>query len=196
MGGPYRIVAETRTAQLPDAARHSRGTYCPSLVQDRKLRDCPMAPQATERRETTSMLHSGPAFSVDGAGRWHRRSQVRSRRRIGQQDQCARPARISPRRRRQSRNDTSVKGIVLTSGKGVFIVGADITEFGRWFADGPDAIVAAPGQRPPDPGALRRPAHADASRRSMGFALAVARSWPWRATSGSCPRPRLSACRK
>ena len=27
-------------------------------------------------------------------------------------------------------NDTSVKGIVLTSGKGVFIVGADITEFG------------------------------------------------------------------
>jgi len=37
--------------------------------------------------------------------------------------------------------DGSVKGVVVTSGKGVFIVGADITEFGAMFAAGEEAIA-------------------------------------------------------
>ncbi len=37
--------------------------------------------------------------------------------------------------------DGSVKGVIVTSGKGVFIVGADITEFGGMFAQGEQAIV-------------------------------------------------------
>ena len=86
------------------------------------------------------MLHSGPAFSVtalddgivevkfDLAG-----ESVNKINALALEDFAAATQAIA--------NDTSVKGIVLTSGKGVFVVGADITEFGRWFADGPDAIV-------------------------------------------------------
>ncbi|HEX9206910.1 MAG TPA: fatty acid oxidation complex subunit alpha FadB [Steroidobacteraceae bacterium] len=37
--------------------------------------------------------------------------------------------------------DGSVKGVVVTSGKPVFIVGADITEFGAMFAKGEEAIA-------------------------------------------------------
>jgi 3-hydroxyacyl-CoA dehydrogenase/enoyl-CoA hydratase/3-hydroxybutyryl-CoA epimerase/enoyl-CoA isomerase len=37
--------------------------------------------------------------------------------------------------------DGSVKGVVVTSGKAVFIVGADITEFGAMFAAGEEAIA-------------------------------------------------------
>jgi 3-hydroxyacyl-CoA dehydrogenase / enoyl-CoA hydratase / 3-hydroxybutyryl-CoA epimerase / enoyl-CoA isomerase len=37
--------------------------------------------------------------------------------------------------------DGSVKGVVVTSGKPVFIVGADITEFGAMFAAGEEAIA-------------------------------------------------------
>jgi 3-hydroxyacyl-CoA dehydrogenase/enoyl-CoA hydratase/3-hydroxybutyryl-CoA epimerase/enoyl-CoA isomerase len=35
-----------------------------------------------------------------------------------------------------------VKGVIVTSGKGVFIVGADITEFGSMFAAGEEAVAA------------------------------------------------------
>jgi 3-hydroxyacyl-CoA dehydrogenase/enoyl-CoA hydratase/3-hydroxybutyryl-CoA epimerase/enoyl-CoA isomerase len=38
-------------------------------------------------------------------------------------------------------NDGSVKGVIVTSGKPVFIVGADITEFGAMFAAGEEAIA-------------------------------------------------------
>jgi 3-hydroxyacyl-CoA dehydrogenase/enoyl-CoA hydratase/3-hydroxybutyryl-CoA epimerase/enoyl-CoA isomerase len=37
--------------------------------------------------------------------------------------------------------DGSVKGVIITSGKAVFIVGADITEFGGMFARGEESIV-------------------------------------------------------
>ncbi len=37
--------------------------------------------------------------------------------------------------------DSSIKGLIVTSGKSVFIVGADITEFGSIFAEGEDSIV-------------------------------------------------------
>ena len=37
--------------------------------------------------------------------------------------------------------DGSVKGVIVTSGKPVFIVGADITEFGAMFAAGEAAIA-------------------------------------------------------
>ena len=37
--------------------------------------------------------------------------------------------------------DTSLKGVIVTSGKPVFIVGADITEFGALFGAGEDAIA-------------------------------------------------------
>ncbi len=39
-------------------------------------------------------------------------------------------------------DDESIQGMLLTSGKGVFVVGADITEFGRWFAAQSDQLVA------------------------------------------------------
>ena len=141
------------------------------------------------------MLHSGPAFSVtalddgivevkfDLAG-----ESVNKINALALEDFAAATQAIA--------NDTSVKGIVLTSGKGVFIVGADITEFGRWFADGPEGDRPAPGQRPPDPGALRRPAHAARRGDQWGLPWRWHASWPWRATSGSCPRPPISACRK
>ncbi len=35
---------------------------------------------------------------------------------------------------------SGVRGLVVTSGKDVFIVGADITEFGRWFSEPPDRL--------------------------------------------------------
>jgi len=38
--------------------------------------------------------------------------------------------------------DASVKGVIVTSGKAVFIVGADITEFGGMFAKGEESIAA------------------------------------------------------
>ncbi|MCC6201145.1 MAG: enoyl-CoA hydratase/isomerase family protein, partial [Moraxellaceae bacterium] len=38
--------------------------------------------------------------------------------------------------------DKNVKGVIVTSGKGVFIVGADITEFGDLFSGGEDQIAA------------------------------------------------------
>jgi len=37
--------------------------------------------------------------------------------------------------------DASVKGVVVTSGKSVFIVGADVTEFGSMFAAGEEAVA-------------------------------------------------------
>jgi 3-hydroxyacyl-CoA dehydrogenase/enoyl-CoA hydratase/3-hydroxybutyryl-CoA epimerase/enoyl-CoA isomerase len=37
--------------------------------------------------------------------------------------------------------DPSVKGVILTSGKAVFVVGADVTEFGGMFAAGEEAIA-------------------------------------------------------
>jgi len=37
--------------------------------------------------------------------------------------------------------DSSVKGVIVTSGKPVFIVGADITEFGAMFAAGDEGIA-------------------------------------------------------
>jgi 3-hydroxyacyl-CoA dehydrogenase/enoyl-CoA hydratase/3-hydroxybutyryl-CoA epimerase/enoyl-CoA isomerase len=37
--------------------------------------------------------------------------------------------------------DSSIKGLIVTSGKGVFIVGADITEFGPIFAEGEASII-------------------------------------------------------
>ena len=38
--------------------------------------------------------------------------------------------------------DTEIKGLIITSGKSVFIVGADITEFGGYFSDGAEAIAS------------------------------------------------------
>lgn len=43
-------------------------------------------------------------------------------------------------------NDAAVKGVIATSGKEVFIVGADITQFGNVFGAGPDAIAAMLGE--------------------------------------------------
>ena len=37
--------------------------------------------------------------------------------------------------------DASVKGVIVTSGKSVFIVGADVTEFGAMFAAGEEAVA-------------------------------------------------------
>jgi 3-hydroxyacyl-CoA dehydrogenase/enoyl-CoA hydratase/3-hydroxybutyryl-CoA epimerase/enoyl-CoA isomerase len=37
--------------------------------------------------------------------------------------------------------DTSLKGVIVTSGKAVFIVGADITEFGAQFGDSEEKVA-------------------------------------------------------
>ncbi len=60
--------------------------------------------------------------------------------------------------------DASVKAVVVTSGKGVFIVGADITEFGAMFADGRGGHRQGRARGEPDPVELRGPAGADRGR--------------------------------
>ncbi len=86
------------------------------------------------------MLYSGPAFSAtalddgivelkfDLAG-----ESVNKLNRVAMEDLAAATAAIA--------KDSKVKGVVLTSGKPVFIVGADITEFGGIFGAGEAAVI-------------------------------------------------------
>jgi 3-hydroxyacyl-CoA dehydrogenase / enoyl-CoA hydratase / 3-hydroxybutyryl-CoA epimerase / enoyl-CoA isomerase len=86
------------------------------------------------------MLYSGPAFSAtalddgivelkfDLAG-----ESVNKLNRVAMADLAAATDAIA--------KDASVKAVMLTSGKPVFIVGADITEFGGIFGAGEDAVV-------------------------------------------------------
>ncbi len=86
------------------------------------------------------MLYTGPAFSVaalgDGIVELKFDLAGESVNKLGQvalRDFAAATQAIA--------QDGSVKGVVLTSGKSVFIVGADITEFGAMFAAGEAAIA-------------------------------------------------------
>jgi len=86
------------------------------------------------------MLYSGPAFSVNALGdgivelKFDLAGEsVNKLNQAALQDFDAATRAIA--------KDTSVKGVVVTSGKGVFIVGADITEFGAMFAAGEEAIA-------------------------------------------------------
>ncbi len=86
------------------------------------------------------MLYSGPAFSVtalgDGIVELKFDLAGESINKLSNavlQDFDAATQAIS--------KDKGVKGVVVTSGKGVFIVGADITEFGAMFAAGEEAIA-------------------------------------------------------
>jgi 3-hydroxyacyl-CoA dehydrogenase/enoyl-CoA hydratase/3-hydroxybutyryl-CoA epimerase/enoyl-CoA isomerase len=86
------------------------------------------------------MLYSGPAFSAtalddgivelkfDLAG-----ESVNKLNRVAMADLAAATDALA--------KDASVKAVMLTSGKPVFIVGADITEFGGIFGAGEDAVV-------------------------------------------------------
>ncbi|MGB7740351.1 MAG: fatty acid oxidation complex subunit alpha FadB [Steroidobacteraceae bacterium] len=86
------------------------------------------------------MLYTGPAFSVaalgdgivelkfDLAG-----ESVNKLNQLALRDFAAATQAIA--------KDGSVKGVVVTSGKPVFIVGADVTEFGAMFAAGEEAIA-------------------------------------------------------
>ena len=86
------------------------------------------------------MLYTGPAFSAaalgdgivelkfDLAG-----ESVNKLNKVALQDFAAATQAIA--------QDGSVKGVVVTSGKSVFIVGADITEFGAMFAAGEEGIA-------------------------------------------------------
>ena len=86
------------------------------------------------------MLYTGPAFSAaalgdgivelkfDLAG-----ESVNKLNAVALQDFAAATQAIA--------KDASVKGVVVTSGKSVFIVGADITEFGAMFATGEEGIA-------------------------------------------------------
>jgi 3-hydroxyacyl-CoA dehydrogenase / enoyl-CoA hydratase / 3-hydroxybutyryl-CoA epimerase / enoyl-CoA isomerase len=86
------------------------------------------------------MLYTGPAFSVaalgdgivelkfDLAG-----ESVNKLSQVALRDFAAATRAIA--------KDGSVKGVVVTSGKSVFIVGADITEFGAMFATGEEGIA-------------------------------------------------------
>ncbi|MGL6224212.1 MAG: enoyl-CoA hydratase-related protein, partial [Steroidobacteraceae bacterium] len=86
------------------------------------------------------MLYTGPAFSAaalgdgvvelkfDLAG-----ESVNKLNAVALQDFAAATQAIA--------QDGSVKGVIVTSGKAVFIVGADITEFGAMFAAGEEGIA-------------------------------------------------------
>ena len=86
------------------------------------------------------MLYTGPAFSVaalgdgivelkfDLAG-----ESVNKLNQVALRDFAAATQAIA--------KDGSVRGVVVTSGKPVFIVGADVTEFGAMFAAGEEAIA-------------------------------------------------------
>ena len=85
------------------------------------------------------MLYSGPAFSATalGDGIVERKfdlagESVNKLNQVALQDLDAATQAIA--------KDSSVKGLILTSGKPVFIVGADVTEFIGMFAAGEDAV--------------------------------------------------------
>ena len=86
------------------------------------------------------MLHSGPAFSATALGEGIVElkfdlagESVNKLNQVAIRDFDAAIGAIA--------NDGSVRGVVVTSGKQVFIVGADITEFGAMFAAGEAAIA-------------------------------------------------------
>jgi len=86
------------------------------------------------------MLYSGPAFSVTALGdgivelKFDLAGEsVNKLNQAAVRDFAAATQAIA--------KDGSVKGVVVTSGKPVFIVGADITEFGAMFAAGEEAIA-------------------------------------------------------
>jgi 3-hydroxyacyl-CoA dehydrogenase/enoyl-CoA hydratase/3-hydroxybutyryl-CoA epimerase/enoyl-CoA isomerase len=86
------------------------------------------------------MLHSGPAFSATALGDGIVElkfdlsgDSVNKLNQVALRDFDAATQAIA--------KDPSVKGVVVTSGKPVFIVGADITEFGAMFAAGEEAIA-------------------------------------------------------
>lgn len=86
------------------------------------------------------MLHSGPAFSATALGdgivelKFDLAGEsVNKLNAAAIQDFAAAVQAIA--------RDSSVKGVVVTSGKGVFIVGADITEFGAMFAGGEESVA-------------------------------------------------------
>ena len=86
------------------------------------------------------MPYSGPAFSVTALGdgivelKFDLAGEsVNKLNKAALQDFAAATQAIA--------GDAGVKGVVVTSGKGVFIVGADITEFGAMFAAGEEAIA-------------------------------------------------------
>ncbi len=86
------------------------------------------------------MLYSGPAFSVDALGdgivelKFDLAGEsVNKLNRTAIEDLDAAVKAIA--------GDRSVKGVVLTSGKAVFVVGADITEFGAMFSAGEESVA-------------------------------------------------------
>jgi 3-hydroxyacyl-CoA dehydrogenase/enoyl-CoA hydratase/3-hydroxybutyryl-CoA epimerase/enoyl-CoA isomerase len=86
------------------------------------------------------MLYSGPAFSVTALGdgivelKFDLAGEsVNKLNRTALEDFSAATQAIA--------KDAGVKGVLVTSGKGVFIVGADITEFGAMFAAGEEAVA-------------------------------------------------------
>ena len=86
------------------------------------------------------MLYSGPAFSVTalGDGIVELKFDLAGES-VNKLSQAA--IRDFAAATRAIAQDGSVKGVVVTSGKPVFIVGADITEFGAMFAAGEEAIA-------------------------------------------------------
>jgi 3-hydroxyacyl-CoA dehydrogenase/enoyl-CoA hydratase/3-hydroxybutyryl-CoA epimerase/enoyl-CoA isomerase len=86
------------------------------------------------------MLYSGPAFSVTALGdgivelKFDLAGEsVNKLNQAALQDFVAATQAIA--------RDRSVKGVIVTSGKAVFIVGADVTEFGAMFAAGEAAVA-------------------------------------------------------
>jgi 3-hydroxyacyl-CoA dehydrogenase/enoyl-CoA hydratase/3-hydroxybutyryl-CoA epimerase/enoyl-CoA isomerase len=86
------------------------------------------------------MLHSGPAFSAAalGDGIVELKFDLAGES-VNKLNQAA--IRDFDAATRAIANDGSVRGVIVTSGKPVFIVGADITEFGAMFAAGEQAIA-------------------------------------------------------
>jgi 3-hydroxyacyl-CoA dehydrogenase/enoyl-CoA hydratase/3-hydroxybutyryl-CoA epimerase/enoyl-CoA isomerase len=86
------------------------------------------------------MLYSGPAFSASALGdgivelKFDLTGEsVNKLNQVALKDFDAATQAIA--------KDPSVKGVIVTSGKSVFIVGADVTEFGGMFAAGEEAVA-------------------------------------------------------
>ena len=86
------------------------------------------------------MLYSGPAFSVTalGDGIVELKFDLAGES-VNKLSQAA--LRDLDAATQAIAKDASVKGVVVTSGKSVFIVGADVTEFGAMFAAGEAAVA-------------------------------------------------------
>ena len=91
--------------------------------------------------------------------------------------------------------DAAIKGVIVSSGKDVFIVGADITEFVDNFKL-PEAELVAGNRKPIASSTTLKTSPCRPSLPSTASPWVAAWKCAWRPITASCPRARRSVCPK